>query len=68
MMIPDFLDGLNHAELVDAAIWLQVDAAYLYRFAGQCRDKNNNWVATQIQNNAGHSAELSRIAVTLAYQ
>jgi hypothetical protein len=53
-------------EQADCAIWLQNDAAYLYREAAKARDSEkpaSDWVATQIQNNAARSAKLARQAI-----
>lgn len=50
-------------EHLDAALWLQHDAAYLYREAGRYRDLGNAWMATAVQNNAAHSARLARHSV-----
>jgi len=54
-------------ELREAAVWLQVDAAYLYRAADVYRDAPaSRWVATQVQENAAHSSALSRAAIAKA--
>lgn len=56
---------LNQWQL-ECIIWLQNDAAYLYREAEKKRDSNapaSAWVATKIQDNAAHSAQCARIAL-----
>lgn len=44
----------------EAAIWLQKDAAYLYRCADAYRNLGDGWLASQVQENAAHSAKLAR--------
>ena len=44
----------------DAAIWLQNDAAYLYRCADAARAAGDAWLASRVQDNAAHSAKLAR--------
>jgi hypothetical protein len=51
---------------IESAIWLQRDAAYLYSMAAAQRDSGkpaSDWLASQIQNNAAHSARLARQAI-----
>ena len=50
----------NAQESLDAAIWFQEDAEYLYRSARQYRDAGDNWMAARVQENAAHSAALAR--------
>lgn len=50
-------------EVIDEAIYLQMDAAYLYRMADKTRDSGNpvsEWVSIRIQNCAAHSAKMAR--------
>lgn len=57
-----------NSEQIECAIWLQNDAAYLYGQAAKVRDGGkpaSDWVATQTQNNAAHSARLARQAIGL---
>ena len=54
---------------LEAAVWLQVDAAYLYAQAAAYRDSQApaaHWFATKLQENAAHSAALARAAVERA--
>ena len=60
---PAWAHTLSHAELTEAATWLQEDAAYLYRQARIFRDAGNDFLATQVQENAAHSAGLARAAL-----
>lgn len=51
------------AEDLDAAIWLQIDACYLYGWARLYRDRGNpgdEWLAPQVQENAALSAKMAR--------
>lgn len=51
---------------IESALWLQTDAAYLYREAAAARDSGkpaSAFVATMIQDNAAHSARLARQAL-----
>lgn len=46
---------------IDAAIWLQRDAAHLYRFAAVITSRDyDDWLAVKVQQNAAHSAALAR--------
>lgn len=45
---------------MDAAIWLQKDAAYLYRWAATYRDAGDKWLAREVQANAAYSSKLAR--------
>lgn len=56
---------MTHDE-TEYAIWLQVDAAYIYGQAANARDENtsvSNWLATQMQAAAENSARLAREAM-----
>lgn len=56
---------------VQAALWLQEDARYLYAEAAKYRDGGtgryatwtHEWLAIKVQNNAAHSARLVRRAL-----
>jgi len=45
---------------LDEAIWLQIDAEYLYRKAEHFRSQGKHWIAVKIQDNAAVSARLAR--------
>jgi hypothetical protein len=57
------MERMTPEELRDAAVWLQNDAAYLYRCADLYRADGKNWVATQVQQSAAHSASLARSVI-----
>lgn len=61
--LPAWMIALSPTELIDAAIWLQNDAQYLYRMARVHRDTGNKFCAAQVQDNAAHSASLARAAL-----
>lgn len=63
---PAWLHTMAQTEPSEAAIWLQEDAAYLYLKAGIFRDAGNDFLATQVQENAAHSAGLARAAIAKA--
>lgn len=55
------LDGAGDAATNKAAaIWLQNDAEFLYRCAAAYRSEGNEWMASQVQENAAYSAKLAR--------
>ena len=60
---PAWLHRMSQTELTEAAVWLQEDAAYLYLKARSFRDAGNDFLATQVQENAAHSAGLARAAM-----
>lgn len=44
----------------EAAVWFQIDAAYLHRCADAYREQGDDWLAIRVQNNAAHSARMAR--------
>lgn len=44
-----------------AAVWLQNDAGYLYRWARQYRDNGDVWMAVKAQEGAAWSSKIARI-------
>lgn len=57
-----FIDQDHRADDIDATLWLQQDANYLYAQASRCRDEHPlaNWLAPQIQEAAAASSHYAR--------
>ncbi|GAB4059111.1 hypothetical protein [Uliginosibacterium sediminicola] len=66
--IPDWINNLTPQELSDAAIRLQLDASYLYRWAGIYRDGRAHSVAVRAQMAARRSYDLSKLCIYAARQ
>ena len=61
MSVPRRIDSAQREELSEAAIWLQLDARYLYAQADRYRETpGKRWLACMMQQNAAHSAKLAR--------
>lgn len=59
--LKEWLASATRQELVDAVLWLQSDARWLYAAAARYRDTpGQGWIAIEVQNNAARSAAGAR--------